>query len=94
MVVRDRAAAAGQAVQTAPGYSALAGAAVGVALWALSRYVFHGEVPEEIQLFTYLAVPAILAGVSSHLTRRYTVPAASPPPPPLPPAAPPERPGG
>jgi hypothetical protein len=48
-------------------------AACGVGLWALSRYVFRGTVPDVVTSWTYALVPGLLtlaAGYFTHHTHR------------------------
>jgi hypothetical protein len=62
-----------------------AGAAAGLLLWALGRYVFRGAVPDVVASWVYAAVPAALtfaAGYyAKHTSRPAPAPAAPPPPP-------------
>jgi hypothetical protein len=51
------------------GPAALSGSISAAVLWSLQRYVFHGEIPEDIALFVWTAVPAALAyltGLAAH----------------------------
>lgn len=63
---------------TAPGYSTIAGAVLGLVMWTLQNYVFHGAVPEEVQGALWIIVPAAVTGVSSLLTKRLAIPPAAP----------------
>jgi hypothetical protein len=58
---------------TAPGYSTVAGAITGLALWALQRYAFRGAIPEEVQWACWTIIPAAVTGVAALLTKRFTV---------------------
>ena len=46
--------------------STSAAAVSGLALWALSTYVFKGQVPDVLQSWIYFAVPGILAWASGY----------------------------
>jgi uncharacterized membrane protein len=53
-------------------YSTVAGALVGVALWALQTYAFPSGVPGALQVAIPIVLPAAIAGVSSFVTRFVT----------------------
>jgi hypothetical protein len=68
--------------------STAAAAASGLALWALGRYVFKGDVPDVVVSWVYVIVPAALAFGAGYLARHTPRPAAAPAAPPAqPPAA-------
>ncbi len=61
--------------------STAAAAVAGLALWLLSRYVFHGGVPPFAQAEIYVVAPAVVtfaAGWFAKHTPRPGVPAAAP----------------
>jgi hypothetical protein len=78
-------------IETKVTAGSLSAAGAGVALWALSTYVFKGsDVPAGLVSLVYLLVPAVVAGAGAYLaphTHRPDLlpPLASPPPPPVPP---------
>jgi hypothetical protein len=72
--VAGAAQTATSAAQSAPGYASLGGAAAGLVIWALSTYAFKAGVPGPLQTVLYILIPASVAGVASHLTRRYAAP--------------------
>jgi hypothetical protein len=59
---------------TAPGYSAIAGAIAGLALWALQTYIFHAPAPGAVQIAIDVLVPAAVTGIASLLTKRNVTP--------------------
>jgi hypothetical protein len=63
---------------TAPGYSTIAGAIAGLALWALQAYVFHAPAPGAVQIAISVLVPAAVTGIASLFTKRNTSSAAPP----------------
>jgi hypothetical protein len=66
-------------VETKVKASTAAAALSGLALWALSRYVFRGDVPDVVVSWVDAIVPAVLAFGAGYLAR-HTVRAADPPP--------------
>jgi hypothetical protein len=82
-------------VETKVKASTAAAALSGLALWALSRYVFRGDVPDVVVSWVDVIIPAVLAFAAGYLAK-HTVrpadpPAAAPvtPPAAVPPAVPP-----
>lgn len=65
--------------------SSITGSVSATILWALQRYVWHGEVPEQVALLVWTSVPACMAYAAGHLVRRRARRQA-PPPTPAPPA--------
>ncbi len=64
--------------------STVAAAATSLAMWALSRYVFKGAVPDVVASWMYAIVPGLLTFVAGYFARhtpRETEPAVPPIPP-------------
>jgi hypothetical protein len=75
-------------VETKVKASAAAAALSGLALWALGRYVFKGDVPDVVASWVYVIVPSALTFGAGYLARHTPGPAAAPAAPPAqPPAA-------
>jgi hypothetical protein len=72
-----------QKVKASTGAAALSG----IALWALSRYVFRGTVPDVAASWVDAIIPAAITFTAGYLARHTPRPAA-PAAPPAPPAAP------
>lgn len=60
----------------------IGGVTAGLILWALSAYVFDGNVPDAVSAFVYVVAPLVLSFVGGYVTRRKAdelmVPAPSP----------------
>lgn len=69
--------------------SSITGAVSGTILWALQRYVWHGEVPEQVALLVWTTVPAGLAYLSGRAVRHRRHCRANPSPVPPAPTDPP-----
>jgi hypothetical protein len=76
-------------VETKVKASTAAAAASGLALWALGRYVFKGDVPDVVASWVYVIVPAALAFGAGYLARHTPRPAAAAAVPPAPAVQPP-----
>ena len=50
--------------------ASLTAATVGLSLWGLERYVFHGAVPAEVAGFVILAVPWLSGRLAAELAYR------------------------
>lgn len=69
-----------------------AGAAVSsLALWALSRYVFKGDVPDVVTSWVYVIVASGLTFAAGYLAKHTVLP-GEPPPAAVPPGAPASKP--
>jgi hypothetical protein len=80
-------------VETKVTAASLSAAVAGVALWALSTWVFKSGTPDGVVSLVYLLVPAVIAGAGGYLAphthRSGGLPPLVPPTaPPLPPAGP------
>ena len=68
-------------VETKVKASAAASAVAGLVLWALSRYVFKGAVPDVVASWTYAIIPAVLtfaAGYAAKHTPRAVAAVSAP----------------
>jgi hypothetical protein len=74
-------------VETKVKASTAAAAASGLALWALGRYVFKGDVPDVVVSWVYVIIPAALAFGAGYVARHTPRPAAAPAAPPVQPPA-------
>lgn len=62
-------------------YSSVAGAITGLVLWALSTYVFRGQVlPAPIEAAAWILIPCVVNGMASWYTRRSARQEATPAP--------------
>lgn len=65
---------------SAPSYAGIAGGVAGLVLLALSDWLFKGgQVPEAVQSAVLIIVPAAIAFISSHATRRFAAPSPANP---------------
>lgn len=55
------------AIETKVKASTVTAAAVGLVLWALGRYVFHGEVPTEVSIAALVLLPALGSLIAGYL---------------------------
>jgi hypothetical protein len=74
----DRRPAVAVPVETKVKASTAAAAASGLALWALGRYVFKGDVPDVVASWVYVIIPAALAFGAGYLARHTSRPVAAP----------------
>jgi hypothetical protein len=51
----------------------------GLALWALGRYVFKGDVPDVVASWVYVLVPGVLTFTAGYLARHTPRPDVPPP---------------
>jgi hypothetical protein len=83
-------------VETKVKASAAAAAVSGLALWALGRYVFKGDVPDVVASWVYVIIPSLLtfgAGyLAKHTVRVVDLPAPPAVPGTIAPVAPPATP--
>jgi len=66
-------------VETKVKASTAAAAVSGLALYALGRYVFKGDVPDVVTSWTYAIVPGLLTFGAGYLARHTSRPGAGPP---------------
>ncbi len=66
-------------VETKVRASTAAAAVSGLALYALGRYVFKGDVPDVVTSWTYAIVPGLLTFGAGYLARHTSRPGAGPP---------------
>ena len=66
--------------------STVAAAATSLAMWALSRYVFKGAVPDVVASWMYAIVPGLLTFVAGYFARHTPREPEAPVLPPVPPA--------
>jgi hypothetical protein len=71
-------------VETKVKASTAAAALSGLALWALSRYVFRGDVPDVVVSWVDAIIPAALAFAAGYLAKHTVRPADPPAPPEMP----------
>ena len=64
--------------------STVTAAVTGLALWALSRYVFKGAVPDVVASWMYALVPGALTFAAGYCTRHAPRPEPAPADPPAP----------
>jgi hypothetical protein len=69
---------AGQ-VETKVQASTAVAAVSGLALYALGRYVFKGDVPDVVASWIYFLVPGLLTFAAGYLAKHTPRPAAAPP---------------
>jgi hypothetical protein len=65
-------------VETKVKASTAAAALSGLALWALGRYVFRGEVPDVVVSWVYVIIPAVLAFGAGYAARHTARPGDPP----------------
>ena len=58
--------------------STAAAALSGLALWALGRYVFRGEVPDVVVSWVYVIVPSVITFAAGYLARHTARPGDPP----------------
>ena len=79
------------AIETKVQASTAVAAVSGLALWALGKYVFKGDVPDVVASWIYVIVPGVLTFAAGYLAKHTPRPAVPPVRPEktlLPPAAP------
>ena len=55
-----------------------AAAASGLALWALGRYVFKGDVPDVVASWVYVIIPSLVTFAAGYMAKHTPRPAAAP----------------
>ena len=66
-------------VETKVQASTAVAAVSGLALWALGRYVFKGDVPDVVVSWIYVIVPGVLTFAAGYLAKHTPRPDAVPP---------------
>lgn len=65
-------------VETKVKASTAAAALSGLALWALGRYIFRGDVPDVVASWVYVIVPALITFAAGYRAPHTPRPAAAP----------------
>ena len=66
-------------VETKVQASTAVAAVSGLALWALGKYVFKGDVPDVVASWIYVIVPGVLTFAAGYLAKHTPRPAAAQP---------------